>query len=70
LPCQIYYRQARRKNTATGGAIRVAQAGYPAIEPRTKAKLKAASAGYMQALESVPERVKKYSQDLRVKYVA
>jgi hypothetical protein len=37
---------------------------------RTKAKLKAATAEYMQTLEASPELVKTYFHDPRVKYSA
>lgn len=43
---------------------------YSKVPVRTKAKLKAATAEYMQTLENSPERVKKYFQDERVKYAA
>lgn len=43
---------------------------YTKVPVRTKAKLKAATAEHMQALEKSPERVKKFFQDSRVKYAA
>jgi len=46
------------------------QALYTKVPVLTKAKLKAATAEYMQTLEPVPERVKTYFQDPRVKYAA
>ena len=46
------------------------QALYTKVPVRTKAKLKAATAEYMQILEDSPERVKTYFQDPRVKYAA
>ena len=46
------------------------QALYTKVPVRTKAKLKAATAEYMQILEDSPERVKTYFQDPRVKYGA
>lgn len=46
------------------------QALYSKVPVRTKAKLKAATAEHMQALEASPERVKSYFQDSRVKYAA
>ena len=46
------------------------QALYTKVPVRTKAKLKAATAEYMQILEDSPERVKTYFQDPPVKYAA
>lgn len=46
------------------------QALYTKVPVRTKAKLKAATAEYMQTLEDSPERLKTYFQDPRVKYAA
>ena len=46
------------------------QALYTKVPVRTKAKLKAATAEYMQTLENSPECVKTYFQDPRVKYAA
>ena len=43
---------------------------YTKVPVRTKAKLKAATTEHMQTLEKSPERVKKYFQDVRVKYAA
>lgn len=40
------------------------------VPVRTKAKLKAAATDHMQKLERSPERVKKYFQDIHVKYAA
>lgn len=46
------------------------QALYTKVPVRTKAKLKAATAEYMQTLAESPERVKSYFQDPRVKYAS
>lgn len=46
------------------------QALYTKVPERTKAKLKTATAEYLQILEGSPERVKTYFQDPRVKYAA
>ena len=46
------------------------QALYTKVPVRTKAKLKAATAEYIQTLQDSPERVKTYFQDPRVKYAA
>lgn len=46
------------------------QALYTKVPVRTKAKLKAATAEYMQVLAESPERVKTYFQDPRVKYAS
>ena len=43
------------------------QALYTKVPVRTKAKLKTATAEYMQILEESPERVRTYFQDPRVK---
>ena len=41
---------------------------YTKVPVRTKAKLKAAATEHMQVLEKSLERVKKFFQDVRVKY--
>lgn len=43
---------------------------YTEVPVRTKAKLKAAATAHMQSLEKLTERVKKFFQDVRVKYAA
>ena len=43
---------------------------YTKLPVRTKAKLKAATTQHMQTLEKSPERVRKFFQDVHVKYAA
>lgn len=43
---------------------------YTKVPVCTKSKLKAAATEHMQTLEKSPERVKKFSQDARVRYAA
>lgn len=43
---------------------------YSKVPVRSKDKLKIATIEHMQTLEKLPERVKKYFQDVRVKYAA
>ena len=43
---------------------------YTKVLVRTKVKLKAATTERMQTLEKLPERVRKFFQDARVKYAA